>query len=53
MTGKQMIIDDLVRRMENATVGTFDPIWQVFCRLIGENNPKNFERYIDRRKNRK
>lgn len=53
MTGKQMIIDDLVRRMEKATVGTFNPIWEVFCRVIGENDPKNYERYIDRMKRKK
>ena len=53
MTGKQMIIDDLVRRMEKATVGTFNQIWEVFCHVIGENDPKNFERYIDRAKRKK
>lgn len=53
MTGKQNIIADLVRRMENATVGTFNPIWEVFCHVIGENNPKNFDMYIDRMKRKK
>lgn len=48
MTPKQIIIADLVRRMENATVGTFNPIWETFCKVIGENDPKNLERYIDR-----
>ena len=53
MTPKQMIIADLVRRMENSTVGTFNEIWQVFCHVIGENDPKNFERYVDRIKRKK
>jgi len=52
MSGRDMVIADLVRKLEKSTVGTFPAIWEVFCKVVGENNPKNFENYIDRYKNK-
>lgn len=48
MNGKQFIIEKLVKEMEKSTVATFPAIWEVFCKVIDDDNPKNFEKYIDK-----
>lgn len=48
MTDRRMVISKLVYELEHATVGTFDPIWKSFCSVIKEDDPKNFEKYIDK-----
>lgn len=51
MNGKQFVIEKLVKEMEKSTVATFPAIWEVFCKVIDDDNPKNFEKYIDKRIN--
>lgn len=48
MSGRDIVISDLVHKLEKSTVETFPAIWEVFCKVIGENDPKNFEKYIDK-----
>lgn len=48
MTVKKIIIEKLVKKMEKSTVASFPIMWEAFCKIIKDDNPKNFEKYIDK-----
>jgi hypothetical protein len=50
---KKTLLDTLVRKMERATVGTFQPLLDEFVALTGDSDPKAFERYVEREKRKK
>lgn len=50
--GKRMWTEDMLRKMEKSTVGTFTPLWNEYCKMTGCNDPKQFERELDKMKKR-